>query len=212
MDQSWFIVTVLKRDFAGMYLRPAFVETDVDRIEALIRAHHFGLLVTGAGAGMEASHLPFAVWREGEALLLRGHLAAANAQCAAFDGGAALAIFSGPHAYISPSWYKTQPAVPTWDYVAVHVHGSLEIELDPVPMLDQMAEHDPGQFDVRDLGDKYRQMMFNGIRSFRLRATKVEAQWKMSQNRSIEDRQRVIAALRASGQVDVAREIEQTLR
>ncbi len=86
-----------------MYLRPAFVETDLDRIEALIRANNFGLLVTRTETGMDASHLPIAVWREGDSLLLRGHLAAANPQCAAFAGGEALLIFSGPHAYISPS-------------------------------------------------------------------------------------------------------------
>ncbi len=194
-----------------MYLRPAFVETDLDRIEALIRAHNFGLLVTRTDSGMDASHLPIAVWREGDGLMLRGHLAAANPQCAAFAGGEALLIFSGPHAYISPSWYKTQPAVPTWDYAAVHVHGILEPEHDHEPMLDQMAEHDPGRFDVRDLADKYREMMYKGIRSFRVRSTRIEAQWKMSQNRSIEDRLAVIDALRADGNEAVAQEIEATL-
>ena len=194
-----------------MYLRPAFVETDLDRIEALIRAHNFGLLVTRTETGMDASHLPIAVWREGDSLLLRGHLAAANPQCAAFDGGQALLIFSGPHAYISPSWYKTQPAVPTWDYSAVHIHGTLEPENQREPMLDQMAEHDPGHFDVRDLETRYREMMYKGIRSFRLRSTRIEAQWKMSQNRSIEDRLAVIAALRAEGNEAVAQEIEATL-
>jgi transcriptional regulator len=194
-----------------MYLRPAFVETDLDRIEALIRAHNFGLLVTSGATGMDASHLPIAVWRDGDGLILRGHLAAANPQCAAFEGGAALLIFSGPHAYISPSWYKTQPAVPTWDYSAVHVHGILEPEHAHEPMLDQMAEHDPGHFDVRDLAEKYREMMYKGIRSFRLRSTRIEAQWKMSQNRSIEDRLAVIGALRAEGNEAVALEIEATI-
>ncbi len=194
-----------------MYLRPAFVETDLDRIEALIRAHHFGLLVTRTETGMDASHLPIAVWREADQLVLRGHLAAANPQCAAFAGGEALLIFSGPHAYISPSWYKTQPAVPTWDYSAVHIHGTLEPEDAHEPMLDQMAEHDPGRFDVRDLEPRYREMMYRGIRSFRLRATRIEAQWKMSQNRSIEDRKAVIEALRAEGNDAVAKDIEATL-
>ncbi len=194
-----------------MYLRPAFVETDLDRIEALIRAHPFGLLVTRTAAGMEASHLPFALKREGDTLTLLGHLAAPNPQCAAFAGGQALAIFSGPHAYVSPSWYKTQPAVPTWDYAAVHIHGTLVPEEEPVEMLDIMAEHDPGRFDVRDLPETYRTMMFKGIRSFTLKAEKIEAQWKMSQNRSIEDRRSVIDALRATGMNDVAAEIEATL-
>lgn len=194
-----------------MYLRPAFVETDLDRIEALIRAHNFGLLVTSGPDGMDASHLPFAVERRGDSLILTGHFAKPNAQCAQFAGGTALAIFSGPHGYISPSWYKTQPSVPTWDYAAVHIHGVLEPLDDHMDMLDQMAEHDPGHFNVRDLSDRYRQMMFAGIRSFRLPATKIEAQWKMSQNRSVEDRLGVIAGLRGQGLHDLAAEVEATL-
>ncbi len=187
-----------------MYLRPAFVETDIDKIEALVRAHHFGVLVTQGANGMDASHIPFAVQRDGDTLVLLGHLAKPNKQCAQFTGGEALAIFSGPHAYIAPSWYKTQPSVPTWDYVAVHVHGTLEPMDDHTDMLDLLAAEDPGQFDVRTLTERYRDAMFAGIRSFRLVATRIEAQWKMSQNRSVDDRLGVIAALRAQGQDDVA--------
>ena len=192
-----------------MYLRPAFVETDLARIEQLIRANPFGLLVTHGEAGMDASHLPFVVERQGDTLVLTGHLAKPNAQCAHFGGGEALAIFSGPHAYISPSWYKTQPSVPTWDYSAVHIHGTLEPLDDHMPMLDQMAAADPGHFDVRTLPEKYQSMMFAGIRSFRLQAVRIEAQWKL--NRSIEDRRGVIDALRAQGQHDIAAEIAATI-
>ncbi len=194
-----------------MYLRPAFVETDLDRIEGLIRANPFGVFVTYGPDGMNASHIPFAVERSGDTIVVIGHLAAPNAQCAQFDGGEALAIFSGPHAYIAPSWYKTQPAVPTWDFSAVHIHGKLEPVTDHMEMLDQLAAEDPGGFDVRDLPGKFREAMFNGIRSFRLVATRIEAQWKMSQNRSIDDRLGVIAGLRSQGLHDVAREVEATL-
>lgn len=194
-----------------MYLRPAFVETDLDRIEGLIRANPFGVLVTHTATGMDASHVPFAVERAGDNLILTGHLAASNAQCAHIYNGTALVIFGGAHAYIAPSWYKTQPAVPTWDYSAVHVHGVLEPLLDHHAMLDQLAEQDPGHFDVRDLPDRFRTAMLNGIRSFRMPAQRIEAQWKLSQNRSKEDRLGVIAGLRASGQDAVALEIEATL-
>jgi transcriptional regulator len=194
-----------------MYLRPAFAETDLDRIESLVRNFHFGLLVTHGPNGMDASHIPFAVEREGDVLTVTGHLAAANAQCALFDGGQALAVFSGPHAYIAPSWYVTQPSVPTWDFCAVHLHGVLEPMVSHDEMLDQLAQSDPGGFDHRQLTDKYRTMMLNGIRSFRLRAQRIEAQWKMSQNRSVADREGVIAALRAQGQGDVSDMVAATL-
>ncbi len=198
-----------------MYLRPAFTETDLDRIMGLIRDMPFGLLTTHGPEGLDASHIPFSVEREGDTLVLSAHLAAANAQCRAIESGAAaLAVFSGPHAYISPGWYKTQPAVPTWDYAAVHVHGALEPVLDDGEMaasLHALAVHDPGQFDVDALEAGYRRAMFKGIRAFRIRATRVEAQWKMSQNRSVADREGVIGALRAEGRDEVADLVMATL-
>jgi transcriptional regulator len=195
-----------------MYLRPAFTETDLDRIAALIAAHPFGLLVTtSAERGMEASHVPFLVSRDGDALVLEAHLGSANLQCDQIEGGAALAIFSGPHAYISPSWYRTQPAVPTWDYAAAHIHGHLEAVPDSTDMLHEMAADDPGHFDIHAMPEKYRAQMLAGIRGFRLRSERIEAQWKMSQNRSIADRQGVIAALRGQGEDDVAALVEATL-
>ncbi len=196
-----------------MYNRPAFAETDLERIAALIAAHSFGLLVTGSG-GLDASPIPFTVRRDGERLVLEGHLAAGNPQCARIAAGdAALAIFSGPHAYISPTWYLTQPAVPTWDYAAVHVHGTLE----PVTedgtmraMLRTLSTHDPA-FSLDALPADYMAGMMRGIRAFRLRSERIEAQWKMTQNRSIADRRSVAGTLRAQGSDEVAELIEATL-
>ncbi len=207
-----------------MYLRPVFTETDPARIRALIRAHPFGVLVTHGPHGLDASHIPFllepAVLEGGvDGFVLSGHLAAANAQCPALEGGTALAIFGGPHAYISPSWYEVQPSVPTWDYAAVHVHGTLMPMTDHsaiITALQGMAADDPAGFDVSAMPDRYREKMIAGIRGFILTPTRVEAQWKMSQNRSVTDRQRVVIALRESAQHDpsataVADLIEQTL-
>ena len=158
-----------------VYLRPAFEETDHARIAALIEAHPFGVLVTNGADGMSASHIPFTVLREGDALVLEGHLGRANAQAALLAGGQGLAIFGGPHAYVSPSWYATQPAVPTWDYAAVHVHGVLEA-VDDAPglhaMLRTLSAHDPG-FDLDALDARYRDGMVRGIRGFRLRAARI---------------------------------------
>ena len=197
-----------------MYLRPAFAETDIEKIIALIEANPFGVLITHGAGGMAASHVPFLVERAGESLILSAHFGAPNAQCADLDGGQALAIFTGPHAYISPGWYKTQPAVPTWDYVAVHIHGTLQAvnDLPEVSaMLRTLAVHDPERFDLDALPEKFRAAMIAGIRAFRLPAQRIEAQWKMSQNRSPADRQGVIAALRRQGDEAVAALIEATL-
>jgi transcriptional regulator len=197
-----------------VYLRPVFAEADLARITALVEANPFGLLVTHGPEGLAASHIPFAVAHEGDGLVLAGHLAAANPQCARLDGGTALAIFSGPHAYISPSWYRAQPAVPTWDYAAVHVHGTLELVTDGEAIrssLRTLAKDDPGGFDLDALPEGFRSSMLAGIRVFRLRSERVEAQWKMSQNRSATDREGVIDALRAQGDETVAKLIEATL-
>ena len=197
-----------------MYLRPAFASTDLDRIVPLIEANAFGLLVTRIDAGMDASHIPFMVAREGDGLVLTGHLGRPNAQCAAFEGGTALAIFSGPHAYVSPGWYSATPAVPTWDYVAVHVHGVLEPVDDAGDMADMLralSVQDPAGFTVESLAPDYLAGMLRGIRGFRLRSTRIEAQWKLSQNRSVADREGVIAALRGQGQHDIAQLIAATL-
>lgn len=197
-----------------MYLRPAFAETDLDRIVEMIEANPFGVLVTHGADGMAASPIPFLVKRAGDSLVLSAHLGAPNSQCADLAGGQALAIFSGPHAYISPGWYRTQPAVPTWDYVAVHVHGTLEAVTDlheVSAMLRALAVHDPERFELDALPEKFRATMIAGIRAFRLPAQRIEAQWKLSQNRSPADRQGVIAALRSQGNEEVAALIEATL-
>ncbi|GAC1336698.1 MAG: FMN-binding negative transcriptional regulator [Acetobacteraceae bacterium] len=185
-----------------MYLRPAFDETDPARIRALIEANHFGVLVTQSSRGLEASHIPFIVKPVADSFVLTGHLAAGNPQCDMLDGGAALAIFGGPHAYISPGWYGVQPAVPTWDYAAVHVTGTLSSMSDPAVVateLQELAAADPTGFDVAAMEPGFRGRMIAGVRAFTLVPSKVEAQWKMSQNRSAGDRVRVMAALRAQG-------------
>ena len=187
-----------------MYLRPVFTETDDTRIHGMIEANSFGLLITHSAAGLEASHIPFLLTRRpGHSpggFFLSGHLAAANPQCALIEGHHALAVFSGPHAYISPGWYATQPAVPTWDYVAVHVSGTLEPVTDSADItrdLQGLAADDPGNFSVAAMPGHFRDRMLAGIRAFTLTPSSVQAQWKMSQNRSATDRECVIAALRA---------------
>ncbi len=201
-----------------MYLRPAFNQTDPAAIHALIRDNPFAQIVTHGARGIEASHLPVMLLEKPGGFLLAAHFAAGNPQCDAIGAEAeALVIFSGPHAYISPGWYEAQPSVPTWDFAAVHVYGRLEAVADPAVIstdIQGMAATDPTGFDVAELSPPYRERMFAGIRAFRLHPTRVEAQWKMSQNRSVTDRRRVIEALQRQGDsvaVQVARMVEETL-
>ena len=199
-----------------MYRPPAFTETDQARIIALIRDYPFGILVT-THDGPQASHIPFVVVEQPGGFVLQGRLAASNPQCAALEGGEGLAVFSGPHAYISPSWYTTGPAVPTWNYAAVHVTGRLQPLADDAAvatMLRAIGAHDPG-FDLDALPQRYRAGMIAGIRAFTLLPARVEGKWKMNQNRPEADRLAVVEALRGSADPlarDVAGLVEATLK
>src|ERR1700712_4406415 len=112
-----------------MYVPAAFREADTDALHALIRAHSFGTLVPLVGGQLFATPLPFLLdAKRGEYGTLVAHLARPNPHWRAFVAtpvGApqSLAIFGGPHAYISPRWYATELSVPTWNYTVVHAYG-----------------------------------------------------------------------------------------
>jgi len=111
-----------------VYLPPAFTEARPEVLVAHIERHDFGLLVSHDAAGLVASHIPFLVERHDEELHLLGHLARPNPQVEDLSvSREVLAIFSGPHAYISPSWYADGPSVPTWNYVDVHAYGKIQL-------------------------------------------------------------------------------------
>src|SRR5438105_8078807 len=106
-----------------MYIPAAFRESRPEALHALIRAHSFGTLISVVDSELFATHMPFLLDADrGRNGTLVGHLARPNPHWHSF-GSLALAIFQGPHAYVSPSWYATDQAVPTWNYTAVHAYG-----------------------------------------------------------------------------------------
>ena len=126
-----------------MYIPAAFRESNTARLHEFMREHSFALLTSHSACGLVASHLPLLVdATRGSLGTLAGHFAKANEQVA--DAGAeSLAVFSGPHAYISPTWYQTPNTVPTWNYVAVHAYGVLRLIEDKAHTahrLEQMIE------------------------------------------------------------------------
>ncbi len=111
-----------------IYVPPHFRIEDRERLAGFMRAHAFATLVSAGGAGLHVSHVPLLVDVDGETICLRGHLARANEQWKTLEEAQHVtAIFHGPHAYVSPSWYVTQPSVPTWNYAVVHAHGAARI-------------------------------------------------------------------------------------
>ncbi len=189
-----------------MYTPEPFAARDRETLAGVIRDNPFGLLIgPGAGGAPVATHLPFLL-EDGR---LIGHMARGNPHWRNFaDAAEALAVFSGPHAYISPRWYETAPAVPTWNYVAVHVHGVPRIIDDSGEtraLLDRMtAVFEDGAWTLGSQGDDYAGQMIRGIVAFEIPVARIEGKFKLSQNRSAGDRKGVIAALRESDRPEAA--------
>lgn len=174
-----------------------------DRAEqlAFMRANSFVLLVTGTGGALHASHLPVVVEESGEQFTLHMHMARNNPQWQEFfEGEEVLAVFSGPHAYVSPRWYEEQERVPTWNYAALHAYGTVKI------VQERAAKHasqrrlvvqlDPQwlpKFDA--LRAEYVARMLDGIVTFDVAVTRLETRWKLSQNRSRREQELIAAEL-----------------
>jgi transcriptional regulator len=190
-----------------VYLPPAFTETRPAVLVAHIERHDFGLLLSRGTAGLVASHIPFLVERRDEELHLLGHLARPNPQVEDLgQDGEVLAIFSGPHAYISPRWYAGGPSVPTWNYVDVHAYGTVRLIKDDDwlrGLLRRLSEQheagSPAPWRIEDLPEAYLEGMVKGIIGLDIAVSRLEGKFKLSQNRPAADRPRVIAALEQGG-------------
>ena len=202
-----------------VYLPPHFAEADPEVLAAHIERHEFALVVSSGAAGLVASHVPILLEREGEAWRLLGHLARPNPQLAAFaEGGEVLAIFAGPHGYVSPRWYETGPAVPTWNYADVHAYGSVRLVEDAAWLRDfvrRLSERHEASaaapWRLDDLPAPYLAQMLKGIVGFEIAVTRLEGKFKLSQNRPEGDRPRIVAALEASQDAD-ARAVARLMR
>lgn len=186
-----------------MYVPAVFAEKDIATLHALIEDHGFATLVTNTADGPTATHLPVMLDRaRGPQGTLVAHLARANPHARSLDGAETLAIFLGPHGYISPSWYGQHPSVPTWNYAAVHVYGRAKVVDDPArldAMLRQLVEqYESGRanrWSTDGLPADYMKGMLRGIVGIEIEIARLEGKLKLSQNRNAADRKAVIAAL-----------------
>lgn len=196
-----------------MYQPPHFREDRAEVLHALMREHCFATLVTLGPDGLIANHLPMEIDPEPAPFgTLRGHLAKGNPQWRDFSTDLpALVIFSGPQAYITPSWYATKSetgrVVPTWNYMAVHAYGRPRSFDDPgrlkslVTALTARQEKDFAEpWQVDDAPADFIEHQLKGIVGIELTVERLEGKWKLSQNRSAADRAGVIDGLsRMSG-------------
>ena len=176
-----------------------------DRAELLqlMRANAFALLVTGTGGTLHASHLPVRVHDAGGGLFLDLHMAKMNPQWKEFFDEEVMVVFSGPHAYVSPRWYAEKERVPTWNYAAVHAYGIPKVVEAPALKLASQRRlietYDPQWLPAFDgLRREYVDNMLEGIVNFEIRVTRVEARWKLSQNRGRAEQEAIAAKLAES--------------
>ena len=193
-----------------MYIPPAFKDDDVDSIRATIRGARLANLVTATVEGPLATPLPLLLDEtEGKQGTLYGHLAKANPQWHLAPIGDALAIFTGPDAYVTPSWYATKQdtgkVVPTWNYIAVHAYGPVEFFQESERLLDVVTRltnrHEGSRAKPWAVGDApadFIAAQLRGIVGFRIPVVRFEGKRKMNQNRPEPDRVGVAAGLAAS--------------
>lgn len=182
-----------------MYIPKHFAVTDRAVMDDIVRTNAFGLLTGLVDGEPFATHLPFIL--DGDRLL--AHFARGNPHWKAMDGKTRmLAVFSGPHAYVSPRWYEVEQAVPTWNYIAVHVYGAPRVieDRDAVrAMLDRLvAEYEGDAWSLGDRDPDFVDRMSRGIVAFEMPIERIEGKRKLSQNRSDADRARVIAELQSA--------------
>ena len=199
-----------------MYVPKHFAATD-DDVRELLANHGAADLVTSTADGLVATLLPFVYDVERHALL--GHVARNNDQWQRPALGEALVIVRGPDAHVSPAWYASKAehgrVVPTWDYVLAHVHGELVVHDD----VDWLAAHvrslteaheaaRPEPWTVDDAPERYVAGQLRAIVGVEVRIRRVEAKWKLSQNRPGADIDGVVAGLAADGRADVAAAVQ----
>lgn len=181
-----------------MYIPKSFEMHDVNEIREFINANSFGILMSTVKERPLATHLPFIFDVEQNSLF--AHMAIANPHWQDLNGQLVMVVFTGPHAYISPSWYEVPDAVPTWNYMAVHVYGKCSViddEEELTGLLNKMVrffEADsplPSQVD-----ESFFRNMMKAIIGVRIDIQSIEGAAKLSQNKSAEIQQRVIANLR----------------
>jgi transcriptional regulator len=190
-----------------MYIPRVNKEERIPVLHKLMEDQPFASLITVGSSGLFASHIPMVLEQNGALGQLRGHISRANTQWRDYTAAIeALAIFSGPQHYISPSWYpekqETGKVVPTWNYVVVHAHGHLKVIEDGewlMAHLQRLTSIHEAQsaipWKISDAPADYVASQIKGIVGLEMDIARLEGKWKVSQNRSAEDRKGVVQGL-----------------
>jgi transcriptional regulator len=184
-----------------LYVPASFAETDTAKLHEFMKRNSFAILTSHGEDGLIASHLPLLLDGEGGPMgHLVGHMARANPQWRSVFGEV-MVVYTGPHAYVSPSWYDEEGTVPTWNYAAVHVYGNFQVVESRDALLDilrrSVATYESPRPEpwVFDESAPHVEGMLKAIVGFRIEITRLEGKWKLSQNQPERRRTRVIQAL-----------------
>jgi len=193
-----------------MYIPPYFNVEDADEIARFIESNGFGQLITQVEGKLFATHLPFLFDRDAQKL--KAHIALGNPQWKNISEQEVLVIFSGPHGYISPGWY-TDPGVPTWNYQAVHISGFATCTTDP-DALAGIVTALTAQYEATmetPWVPSYQTQKLRGIVGIEITISDIQCKYKLSQNRSIQERENVAEKLHSAGNRELAEAMQKSL-
>ncbi|MGN7787749.1 FMN-binding negative transcriptional regulator [Niabella sp. 22666] len=188
-----------------MYTPKNYKFNDRGEMVSFMKRYSFATMVTNIDGKPVATQLPFVVEATGERLLLSSHFALANEQARYIELQQSLIIFSEPHAYISPAHYDKKESVPTWDYMAVHAYGIAKIVSEAeqkMKLLEQMIGFYEPEYHQQwsELTDKFKHGMLKGIVAFEIEVQELQGQKKLSQNKTVAERRRIVEQLQQSEQ------------
>jgi transcriptional regulator len=186
-----------------MYIPRHFQNTKVEEAINFVKQFPFGLLSSMHEGRITGTHLPFTLGISKGNIVLYSHMARANPQWQSLEEQELLCVFNGPHAYISPENYQNKNSVPTWNYTAAHFYGKGEVLLEEQDVLktleDTIAFFDTSyQQQWEGLDADYRSKLTKAIVAFRIEVSETQLKEKLSQNKSQEDRSRIVIALKKS--------------
>jgi transcriptional regulator len=193
-----------------MYIPEHFRNEDRATALAFMRANPFAILISTTEEGPFATHVPVVIRETGDRLVVRGHVAKANPHWRYLQSEPrCLMIFQGPHAYISPSSYDAREVVPTWNYVAVHTYGNASTFSEAEQLLTVLHELIPtfeASYEEQwaSLSEAYRKRMLSHIVGFEIAVTRIEATFKLSQNRTRKEQQQIIDSLSAAADTNLS--------
>jgi len=190
-----------------VYIPKHFEVTDKDEIFAFVEANSFGQLISNVNGRLFSTHLPFLLSEDHSKII--GHLALQNPQHTEIDGQEVLITLEGAHGYISPAWYSS-PGVPTWNYQAVHIYGKCTVfrEAKELQNIVNTLTNKYEATSEKPWQPEYKASMLGAIIGVEVTINEIQCKYKLSQNRSPQDRLQVISQLKAASSNGLAEAME----